>query len=158
MDDPFKSPVADGIRHSSALRRAVCTTSPVYCPYRLTQDTNPHSVPPSLLLFETECYIYTTHQPLHFDPEDGVSMYLRNFGNRANNNSKAELTQMSKYSSQLLQYPAFGRCPGTVRPFFASVLMYCTSHPEVSPLLHEWSNFGSLKGLYEGLGTQLLNL
>jgi hypothetical protein len=36
------------------------------------------------VLFKTQCYIYIeTHQPTHFDPEEGGSMYLRNVGNIA---------------------------------------------------------------------------
>jgi hypothetical protein len=48
----------------------------------------------SLLLFKTESHIriYVTHQPTRFS-------------NISKNNSKAELTQMNKYSSELLQKP-----------------------------------------------------
>jgi hypothetical protein len=85
-------------------------------------------------------------------------MNLRNFDNIASNNPKAELTKMNEYSSELLRNPAFGRCSRTDRPFYASNLIFCASHPEVSLLLHEWSSFGSLEGFYDDLGTQLFNL
>jgi hypothetical protein len=65
---------------------------------------------------------------------------------------------MNKYSSELFQKSVLGHCLGAVRKSFSSILIYCTSHPEVSLLLHEWSNFGSLEGFYEDLGTQLFNL
>jgi hypothetical protein len=77
-------------KHSWALRRAVCTTSPVYCPYWLRQDTNPHSIPPFPVTFQ----------------------------NNAMHEQLTNLHALTLYSSELLQNPAFGRCLETVRPFF----------------------------------------
>jgi hypothetical protein len=74
--------------HSLALKRAVCTTFLVQCPYWPKQATNPQHYLPlfSLFLLKTQWYIHTeTHQPTHFDPEDGGSKYLRNVDIRHQN-------------------------------------------------------------------------
>jgi hypothetical protein len=59
------------------------------------------SLPPPKFLFKAESYTYTTtHQPTHWEPDDGSSMYLRNVSNITNK----QIVQQPKnwYTSFLL--------------------------------------------------------